>query len=275
MGRAGVASPRVAAAEMYRALGASIFELLWLAGRGGSIAAHTRFAPGAEDRWARARRGGRGLVVAASHTGNWELAAAAVAAHEARSGHDFLLVVKRLHVSGFDAFCRRARTASGITLSDGTGALARGHEALLRGDAVGMVIDQVPAPQRHEVRAEFLGGAALLDRAPATLAARAGVPMVVLAVRRDASGAQLLDVLEVLEPPPRASRRWIDAATRDATRALDRFVRAHPSEWLWMHRRWKGCDETAASPSNPSCGAEPTKEAERRSSLRDFRHGGA
>jgi hypothetical protein len=32
---------------------------------------------------------------------------------------------------------------------------------------------------------------------------------------------------------------WAAQATREATAALDRFVRAHPASWLWLHRRWR------------------------------------
>jgi KDO2-lipid IV(A) lauroyltransferase len=62
---------------------------------------------------------------------------------------------------------------------------------------------------------------------------------VVAAARREPGGDHILHVLAVFEPPMRPGREWIDAATVGATRALDRFVREYPSQWLWMHRRWK------------------------------------
>lgn len=102
-----------------------------------------------------------------------------------------------------------------------------------------MMIDQVPLSPTHASPVSFLGQTAATDRAPAALAASARVPLVVAAARRDDAGHQVLYVLDVVEVPPRPSRAWVLAATRTATRALDAFVRRYPSQWLWMHRRWK------------------------------------
>jgi hypothetical protein len=62
-------------------------------------------------------------------------------------------------------------------------------------------------------------------------------------------------VLQVIAPPRRAARAWIAEATASATRALEGFVRAHPSQWLWMHRRWKQAD-AAASGQRPRAVAD-------------------
>jgi KDO2-lipid IV(A) lauroyltransferase len=102
-----------------------------------------------------------------------------------------------------------------------------------------MLIDQVPEQESRGVPVDFLGARALADRAPAALAASTGAPLVVVAFRREASGVHLIEVLEVLDPPPRERRAWVVAATRDAAAALEAFVRRHPSQWLWMHRRWR------------------------------------
>jgi KDO2-lipid IV(A) lauroyltransferase len=105
-----------------------------------------------------------------------------------------------------------------------------------------MMIDQVPASPRHAMVVEFLGRPALADRGPAILAAACGASLVVAASRRDRRGEHVLHVLDVLVPPKRGRGAWIDEATVVATRALDRFVRAHPDQWLWLHRRWKHLD---------------------------------
>lgn len=227
---------------MYRALGASVFELLWLAGKKRSLGSLIAVEARSRKAWERARAGGRGVVVAASHTGNWDAAACAMAAEG-----ELLVVTKRLTMKGVDTFWQGARARHGVLLCDPEGALSRGREVLARGGAVAMMIDQVPVSAKHAMVCEFLGAPALVDRAPAALAARARVPLVVVAERRT-RGPRVrapectheIFVLDVIEPPKRASRAWIEEATGRATRALDAFVRENPSEWLWMHRRWKG-----------------------------------
>jgi KDO2-lipid IV(A) lauroyltransferase len=233
MRAAGVAQPARQARAMYRSLGISVFEFLWMALRGRRALAGVRIEPGSQALWEQALAGGRGVVVAASHTGNWDLSACSIARDV-----ELLVVTKRLSVAWLDRFWQSTRARMGIRLTDAAGALGRAREMLRRGGAVAMMIDQVPAASRA-IPVTFLGQPAHADRAPAAVAAAAGVPIVVAASRRAASGGHVLHVLAVLTPPPRPSRVWIDEATRRATRELERFVLQYPDQWLWMHRRWK------------------------------------
>jgi lauroyl/myristoyl acyltransferase len=50
-------------------------------------------------------------------------------------------------------------------------------------------------------------------------------------------GTHEVSVIEAMEP--QSTRAWVEEATTRANTALERFVRANPTEWLWMHRRWK------------------------------------
>jgi KDO2-lipid IV(A) lauroyltransferase len=259
MRAAGIARASMHARAMYAALGASAVEFLWMALRGGPALARVRFDEASGVRWrevlGQGRAGGRGVVVAASHTGNWDLAACAVAREV-----EFLVVTKHLRIGWLDRFWQSTRARLGVSLSDADGALARSRAVLRRGGVVAMMIDQVPVSPRHASPVDFLGQPASADRAPAALAASMRVPLVVAAARRDEAGDQVLHVLAVVHPPSRPTRAWVLEATRAATRALDGFVRAHPSQWLWLHRRWKPmlratspCRTTpSSSPAAPS-----------------------
>jgi KDO2-lipid IV(A) lauroyltransferase len=239
MRTAGIARPGRSAAAMYRGLGASLMELLWLSARGEARPSrHAAFDAASQAQLDAAFARGRGVVLAASHTGNWELAAAAVA-----GSFPLLAVTKRMSVGTVDRFVRDARAARGIDLATRDDAFPRARRALRRGGVVAMMIDQVPDRRRHGLPVTFLGAPALADRSPAALAAQMRAPLVVAATAR-ARGASTMRVLAVLEPPApgvaRGARRaWVDEATRDATAALDAFVRAAPADWLWMHRRWR------------------------------------
>lgn len=229
MRRAGVD----AAGAMYASLGASAVEFLWVAARGERALSHVCIDERSREAWERARAQGRGVVIAASHTGNWDLAACAMA----RQG-ELLVVTKRLSVRWMDAFWQGTRARMGVKLCEARGAMACAREVLRRRGAVAMMIDQRPSSSRRAVVCDFLGARALVDRAPATLAASTKAPLVVAASCRGEDGRHRLHVLDVRVPPARPSRAWIDQATAEATRSLDAFVRAHPSQWLWLHRRW-------------------------------------
>jgi KDO2-lipid IV(A) lauroyltransferase len=237
MRAAHVDHPAAAAREMYRSLGTSALEILYLSARGTEAVRHARIDDTSQERWHDALARGRGVVVAASHTGNWDLAACTVALDV-----ELLVVTKRLRVQPLDSFWQSARAARGVHLVEARGALARARATLGRGGAVAMMIDQVPASASHAIEVDFLGQRAWVDRAPAALAAACRAPLVVAASRREASGEHVIVVLDVIEPPLRPSRAWVMLATQAATRSLDRFVRAHPSQWLWLHRRWKRLD---------------------------------
>jgi KDO2-lipid IV(A) lauroyltransferase len=223
MRRAGI-DPALAAA-FYRSLGRSVVEMLWHRN-------DVRIEPESLRRFHAALEKKRGVVIAASHTGNFELAA-----WHAASIAPLLAITKTQSVRLVARILRRLRDAHGMRTHGPSGAMRAAREHLGTGGAVAMIIDQVPDRASQSVRMPFLGEVAHVDRSPAVLAARARCPLVVTASRRLDGGTQSIVVLDVIEPQP--TKRGIEDATRRATRALESFVLAHPTEWLWMHRRWK------------------------------------
>jgi KDO2-lipid IV(A) lauroyltransferase len=241
MAAAGIEQPRVAARAMYRGLGVSAMEFLWMVATGKRALRRVRIDEGSVNAWREALALGKGVVVAASHTGNWDLAACAIARDV-----ELTVVTKHLSVRWLDRIWQTARASLGVRLVDARGALGLGREALRRGGVVAMMIDQVPASARGAVVVDFLGRPALADRAAAALAAASGAPLVVAASRRTEDGGHRLHVLGVYAPPHRPGRAWIDTTTQAASEALASFVRRYPSQWLWLHRRWKRLDHGSA-----------------------------
>ncbi len=236
------------ASSMYRSLGSSVVEALWFAAHPDVPASSVTTL----DEWSRARldaarEDGRGAVIATAHAGNWEIAAAALAEEGALTA-----VVKPMHVGWVERFCRESRGARGITslragVREGE-VMSAARAALRRGETVAMMIDQVPDRARHACEGEFLSRAVDIDRSPAVLAARVGVPLIVAVARRVGLSRQRLEVLAVLDPPRRGRMEWAVVATRTANSLLERWVHAHPSEWLWMHRRWRRVTSGAREP---------------------------
>lgn len=242
MARAHVDDVPAAARAMYASLGRGVFELLWLAGASEARRARVlrecvAFEPGAlEALHASLARGP--VLLAASHTGNWELVAFATARRLADEGRRLVVVAKPFSLSGFDRFTRELRAAFGVDVVEPRGAASACIERLRRGDVVVMPIDQVPDRDVHALRMSVLGELAWTDRAPATIAARAEAEVLVVAAKRRSS-TQHVSVLACVPPRTDAVRAWVDQTTRDTTVALESFVGTHPAAWMWLHRRWR------------------------------------
>jgi lauroyl/myristoyl acyltransferase len=228
--------PRSTVAAFYRSLGTSLGELLWAAGAPavtGARGSLAQFSAAAEQVWARVPKP---AVIVAAHTGNWEFAAYAFAETE-----PLTLLVRTQSVSWANQFIARLRARLGVQARSGPGAVRGACQDLRAGRHVVIVQDQ--APQRSELTAEFLGQVAALETMPARLAMLSKRPLVVIASARSNVGHQTVDVLGVIEPPRTGAlaskRQWVREATLEANALLDGFVREHPSEWLWLHRRWK------------------------------------
>ncbi len=259
MARAGIApAPRIAA-QMYRSLGVGLCELLWLAGRPpGALGERFTMAPACAEALREAAALGRGIVVATAHTGNWDLSACAAArwlsAEAGERGRARLHVVtKRLSWEALDAYWQRLRAEQGVILVEAAGAAARVRAALAEGGTVALLVDQAPERSSGVVTLPFLGAPALHDLGPALLAARSRAPILVIFGHREADGRHRLELAERILPEElRGGREALVAVTARIAAALEREVRAHPAQWLWLHRRWKGAELTcSSSPCRP------------------------
>lgn len=250
MARAGVVAPKREARAMYDGLGAGLLELFWLAGatpsRREEILRSQVILDEDLDRALREAAERGPIILAASHTANWELIGFGAAKVLGTRGQRLAVVTKPLSVGAFHAFCTELRRACGFVLLAPQGAVAAARRSLAAGDVLVMPIDQVPDRTKHGVTVSFLGAQALADRSPAVLARATGATLLVVAGSRDGR-LQRGHLLAELHPGVSAGAGWVAHATREATGALDAFVREHPSSWLWLHRRWRAPLERRSS----------------------------
>jgi KDO2-lipid IV(A) lauroyltransferase len=109
---------------------------------------------------------------------------------------------------------------------------------LKRGGLLAMVIDQdTRAPS---VTVPFLGHPARTPFAPAALAIRRGVPLMVTYAARLPSG-RLRIVLNPPIPAPASGDRNDDIIrmTELVNDQLSAAIRDNPESWVWWHRRWR------------------------------------
>jgi KDO2-lipid IV(A) lauroyltransferase len=177
---------------------------------------------------------GRGAVVAAAHTGNWDLVLCAAGSKTALT-----VVTKRQSVRWINWLWQKLRACHGVRLVEKGRAAREALRALGRGEAVAMMIDQAPDRRRGAIQVPFLGQLAWVDLSPALIALRARAPLIAAFPHRCADDIHRVEIGAVLWPSRFPSREWAEQAMRRLTADLEAFVVAHPEQWLWMHRRWK------------------------------------
>jgi KDO2-lipid IV(A) lauroyltransferase len=197
-------------------------------------AGRIQIAPEVTERFDRLRFDGKPALIFAAHLGNWELPAIAAARHGLRAA-----VLYRRPNNPFvarDIVALRAGSM-GELIPAGVAAPIRMMEALDRGEHVGMLVDQRFG---RGPRVEFLGRPAASNPLLARLARRFDCPVHGARAIRLPGGRFRLEITEEVELPRGADGRVdIDAATALVNGIVAGWVREHPGQWLWMHRRWR------------------------------------
>jgi KDO2-lipid IV(A) lauroyltransferase len=216
---------------VYQELATSLTELLWVS-FGWLTPSDVVKIPADTAREIAAAREHGPVMLFCAHTSNWELVAM-----QAASLFPLSVIVKTQSVGAADRFAMRLRARFGVGTIGTAGAAQATRSAHARGDVVATVIDQVPGRSVHGNVMPFLSAPALVDRSPAVLAKRAGAQVFVIFAAREHGRVQTRLVVTLdRQMVQRLPARDLMAT---ATAALDAHVRAFPSSWLWLHRRWK------------------------------------
>ncbi|MBS1109079.1 MAG: lipid biosynthesis acyltransferase [Anaeromyxobacteraceae bacterium] len=186
-----------------------------------------------------ASQAGKGFIFVTGHLGSWELLARRIV----RAGVPAIVIAARSWDRRLDDMVEAFRLRGGVpTLfrEDPSGGRTL-LKALRDGKALGILIDQDTKVQ--SVFVPFFGHLASTPRAAADLALRFGCPVFVGWSRRRgprAGDGYVLEVEPVVYDPAPANR---DAEairiTAACTARMEQAIRQAPSEWVWMHRRWK------------------------------------
>jgi Kdo2-lipid IVA lauroyltransferase/acyltransferase len=188
----------------------------------------------AVERFLALREDGKPALFFAAHLANWELPAVAAAKHGLASA-----VLYR--TPNNEAVARDIRALReglmGRLIAADVVAPVRMMEALDEGLHVGMLIDQRFG---RGPRVPFLGRPAYSNPLLARLARRFDCPVHGARAIRLPGGRFRLELTEAVELPRDARGRVdVEAATALLNRIVEGWVREHPGQWLWMHRRWR------------------------------------
>ncbi len=226
-------------------------ELFFSFGPMGRLVERDVVATGVEH-WRAAIAQGKGAFFLSSHVGNWEVMVCRGGWVEKMG---LLMVTKRLKPAWFHDLFEGARAQWGVSGTYEPRTLRDVLRALKENRIVGFVLDQYTGPP-VAARVPFLGVPVGTNIALATLAKRTEVPVIPVVIYRTGWRKYQIDLRPPLQwisdPNP---DREVALNTARYTEIIERDVRAHPEQWLWTHRRFKG----DLSPLRPEEWAESRK----------------
>lgn len=182
----------------------------------------------------------RGMLLLGGHFGNWELAPMAGSLHYPEFRGRLHILRRQLVNKTVERILFRRFYQMGLDIIPKRNSLARVMDALSRSDAVGFIMDQFAKPGKEGLVANFFGKPAGTFKSLALVARSSGAPVLPAYSWREAPDKHVFR----FEPP----LTWIDHPdsdeeirlnTENYNRVLERIIRQHPEQWLWLHKRWK------------------------------------
>lgn len=179
---------------------------------------------------------GRGVVAVTGHIGNWEM----LAAYFSMRGYPLSVLARPLRDARFERLIDDRRKSKGMKPISRIGSAKSAFESLKEGGILGVLIDQ-DTPVKG-VFCDFFGRPAFTPAGPAYLALRTGAAVVPMAIYLQKDGTYLVRIMKQVDTSARDSANEDLRAlqiTQDSTTALEEMIRYQPSQWVWMHDRWK------------------------------------
>jgi Lauroyl/myristoyl acyltransferase len=178
---------------------------------------------------------GRGVIFVTGHIGNWELMARALAAE----GFPIYAIGKRSYDERFTALIQKFRDQGNVkTIWRGDPDAFEKMVAVMKENSIlGLLLDQDTRVQG--VFVPFFDCPAHTPTAAAVLARKTGAAVLTGFNYREPEGGLRIICEEFI---PVEDDEFSHAVVRDTasmTARIEAHIRAHPAEWVWMHRRWK------------------------------------
>lgn len=193
------------------------------------------YAPESKARYERIMSSGRPILCFAAHLANWELPAVGTTSLGARSA----VLYRRPNIRAISDLIIKLRTPlMGELIPTGLDAPVKLGRLLQAGVHVGMLADQ---HYTRGVEVTFFGRLCNANPLIAMLARQTGAPIRGVRVVRKGDGNSFwAEVTDEIAPARDADGRIDIAGTMQViTNVIEGWIREHPEQWLWLHRRWR------------------------------------
>jgi KDO2-lipid IV(A) lauroyltransferase len=232
-------TPEDIARKTFENLGMSIVENFKVYhGRGQSIIDAVEFI--GLEHFEAAKAKNKGIALICGHCGNWELCALAYAARF----HSISVVAKRQSNIYMNEMMEKIRSRFGNRVIYSAGALRAMIGEFKKNNLVVLLIDQAVKPEEGYL-ISFLGRTAWTNKMPALMARKTGVTLLPAIMHRekDKHVVVISEPMYSLEGGSDEEGGLADTARLAAV--LEDYIVHHPTEWYWVHNRWKRAGEPA------------------------------
>ena len=177
---------------------------------------------------------GEPALIFSAHLANWELPAISAATH----GVDSTVLYRGPNIPAIDRWITETRAAlMGTLIQTGLDAPLKLAQALERGSHVGMLVDQYYV---RGVPVTFFGQPTKANPLLARLARHFDCPIYGVRLVRLPGHRFRAEITEAIDPTRDAEGKIDVAGTMQIiTGVVESWIREHPEQWLWLHRRWR------------------------------------
>ena len=181
----------------------------------------------------------RPIVATTGHFGSWELLASMlgdiISTDRPRTS-----VVRKYPNPAVQQFITEQREARGATMIGHRLAAVTVLRALRKKGLVAFLVDHRPR-KSESIMLPFLGQETAVNIGPALLAVRAKAVIWPIFLNREKNGTYTYYIHDSLDTAilEGTLEEKIAAAALFYTQAVETHVRQYPSQWFWMHDRWR------------------------------------
>ncbi len=188
-----------------------------------------------EDHFMRALEARRGIILVSAHLGNWEIGLQYLASHLGKRVH---IVVRPLVPRWLDRWMNHARTRFGNQLISKRKAFPRMLKAIREDGIVALMVDL--SSRKQSVAVDYFGHRTRVSPAAAMLAARCAAPIIAAFTLRNPDGSFTIEISAPVAVQRSGSlKNDLKCNSQRITDIVEKAVRKHPDQYLWMQKRWK------------------------------------
>lgn len=181
----------------------------------------------------------RGCIVLTGHYGNWEILGYALAT----IGFETYSIARPIDNPLIDSWLLDVREKRGQIILSKRGVTTTALDVLQKRGVLGFIADQNAGPKGMFV--DFFGRKASTYKSIGLLAIQNDLPVVIGYARRRGGRFEYdMGVQDIIYPEdwktlPPGYDDELHYVTARYTKAIENMVRDDPSQYLWIHRRWK------------------------------------